>query len=546
MMRFSMRKVLAVGAALAAALAAWFLFAPQAIGGSVAYLVVEGTSMKPGLSGGDLVVVRSADGYAAGDVVSYRNPVAKRTFVHRILRAEQGRFVLKGDANPYPDAGRPGAAEIDGKLWFALPYVGSALGWLAVPMHAALVGGLCVLLLSGGGGAAVQRRKRRRRGVFPAEAPQPAPTSLETPSGPMFSGRWVTYAMLVTGVAALAVAALGLVAFSRETTTELDRKVPYRESASFAYWADVPPGVVYSDGRVDSGEPVFLRLVDELRTRFEYRLLTDAALNTSGRILLTAIVSDADGWSRRIDLGPASDFEGGFAAASGTLDLHRVQKLVADVERATGVAHESYTVTLAPSVDLGGRLAGADISDRFTPTLKFRLDRLTLTLDQNTSDRLAPSRTRSAQEHILRPGAFSALGTEIRVTQLRRITVAAGLALLVVFLVIAVLRAKALRRGESFRIEARYGHLFVPVSPSASETLGPLVDVATMEGLARLAEPANRPILHSERLGAHSYFVEDGGVVYRYLTGQAQRTALVHEDEEEAAAARLRLLGRHG
>ena len=544
-MRFSMRKVLAVGAALAAALAAWFLFAPQPLGGSVAYLIVDGTSMKPGLSAGDLVVVRSADGYAAGDVVAYQSPIANRTFVHRVLRTEEGRFVLKGDANPYPDAGRPGVAAIDGKLWFAVPYVGSALGWLGVPMHAALVGGLLVLLLSGGGGAAVQRRKRRRHAVFPAEAPQPAPTSLGTPSGPLFSGRWVTYAMLVTGVAALAIAALGLIAFSRETTTELDRKVPYRESGSFAYWADVPPGVVYSDGRVDTGEPVFLRLVGELRTRFEYRLRTDAALNTSGRIVPTVIISDADGWERRIDLGPASEFEGGFAAATGTLDLHGVQKLIADVEHATGVAHESYTVTLAPSVDLGGRLAGVDVSGRFAPALKFRLDRLTLTLDQSSSDRLAPVRTRSAQAHLLRPGAFSALGAEIRVTALRRITLAAGLVLLLVFLVIAILRAKALRRGESFRIDARYGHLLVPVSPSASEALGPLVDVATMEGLARLGEPGNRPILHSERLGTHSYFVEDGGVVYRYSTGGAQATDAVHDDEEEAAA-RLRLLRRQG
>jgi hypothetical protein len=320
--------------------------------------------------------------------------------------------------------------------------------------------------------------------------------------------------------------------------------VPYRESGSFAYWADVPPGIVYSDGRVDTGEPVFLRLVDKLRMRFEYRLLTDAAQNTSGRIVLKAIVSDADGWQRRIDLGPASDFAGGFAAASGTLDLQRVQKLIADVEHATGVAHESYTVTLAPSVDLRGRLAGVDISGRFTPALKFRLDRLTLTLDQSSSDRLAPVRTRSAQEHLLRPGAFSALGAEIRVSALRRITLAAGLVLLVVFLVIAILRAKAFRRGESFRIEARYGHLLVPVSPSASEALGPLVDVATMEGLARLAEPGNRPILHSERLGTHSYLVEEGGVMYRYSTGGAQGTDAVHEEEE--AAARLRLLRRQG
>jgi signal peptidase I len=544
MMRFSLRKVIAVCAALAAALTAWFLLAPQALGGSVEYLVVSGTSMKPGLTAGDLVVVRSADRYVTGDVVAYQSPVADRTFVHRILRAEHGRFVLKGDANPYPDAGRPGARAIDGKLWFALPRVGSALGWLGVPMHAAVVGGLLVLILSGGGGAAVERRRRRRRAIFPAEAPQATPASLEKQSGPIFAGRWATYALFGLGFAAVVVAALGLFAFSRGTTTELRRTVPYRESGTFTYWADVRPGVVYSDGRVDTGEPVFLRLVDKLQARFEYRLQTDAVLNAGGRIVLAAVVSDADGWQRTIDLGPAAQFQGNSGAASGTLDLHQVQKLIAGVEHATGVAHESYTVTLAPSVDLGGRLAGVDISDRFTPTLQFRLDRLTLTLDHNTPDRLAPVRTRSAQAHVLRPGAFSALGAEIRVAALRRITVAGGSVLLALLLVVALLRAKALRGGEPFRIEARYGHVLVPVSPSASEALAPLVDVATMEGLARLAEPGNRPILHSERLGAHSYFVEDGGVVYRYSTGGAQRTDSVHEDEE--AAARLRLLKRQG
>ena len=542
-MPFRLRKVIAVCAALAAALAAWFLLAPQALGGSVEYLVVSGTSMKPGLNGGDLVVVRSADRYAAGDVVGYQSPVADRTFVHRILRAEHGRFVLKGDANPYPDAGRPEARAIHGKLWFAVPHFGSALGWLAVPLHAALAGGLFVLLLSGSGGAAVERRRRRRRAVFPAEAPRATPASLEKQSGPIFAARWATYVLFGLGCAAVVVAALGLLAFSRGTTTEVRRTVPYRESGSFAYGADVRPGVVYSDGRVDTGEPVFLRLVDKLWTRFEYRLDTDAALNTSGRIVLAAVVSDADGWQRTIDLGPASQFEGNFGSATGTLDLHRVQKLISGVEHATGVAHESYTVSLTPSVDLGGRLADVDLSGRFAPTLQFRLDRLALTLDQKTPDRLAPARARSVQAHLLRPDAFSALGAEIRVSALRRVTVGAGSVLLAFLLIVALLRNRALRGGEPFRIEARYGHALVSVSPSATEALGPLVEVATMEGLARLAELGSRPILHAERLGAHSYFFEDGGVVYRYSTGM-QRTDSVHEDDE--AAARLRLLRRHG
>jgi hypothetical protein len=100
---------------------------------------------------------------------------------------------------------------------------------------------------------------------------------------------------------------------------------------------------------------------------------------------------------------------------------------------------------------------------------------------------------------------------------------------------------RALRRGEPARISARYGHLIVPVSATGPDALGPAVEVATIEGLVRLAEAGNRPILHAQRPGANAYYVEDAGTVYRYSSGQALQ-AMSEDDEAEA---RLRLLRRH-
>lgn len=539
------RKILAACAVLAAALAAWFFVAPRAVGGSSAYFVISGSSMQPGLEGGDLAVVRVADSYQAGDIVAYRSDIAGKTFVHRIVRSEGGRFVLKGDANEYVDSTRPDAGQIEGKLWFAVPGIGSGLGWLAVPLHAALAGGVLFLLLFGGGGAAVHRRQGRRRTSFPAEAVESAPQRWEQSPSALFAGQWAGSFLLAAGAGLLAFTALGLVAFSRPTTAAVVRELPYRESGAFGYSAKAPAGVVYEDGRIETGEPVFLRLVDTLQVSFEYRIEADGGLDAGGRIALAAVLSDADGWNRTIDLG-TKDFEGEVTTAGGTLDLGRLAELVARIERATGVAHESYALTLAPEVDLRGRLDGAVLADRFAPRLAFRLDRTTLKLEpatgQSAAARLRAVRRGSVAAEVARPAAVSALGIDVSVLALRRVALAGGSALLVLWLILALLRTRALRRGEPARIEARYGHLLVPVSPSAPDALGSVVDVATIGGLARLAEPGKRPILHSERLGAHAYYVEDGGVVYRYSSGGSPGASF----EDAEATARLRLLRRHG
>ena len=66
----------AAAALLVAAAAAWLAFAPRQLGGSASYAVVYGTSMLPHFHADDLVVVRKAGSYRAGDVVLYENRAA--------------------------------------------------------------------------------------------------------------------------------------------------------------------------------------------------------------------------------------------------------------------------------------------------------------------------------------------------------------------------------------------------------------------------------------------------------------------------------------
>jgi signal peptidase I len=136
--------------ALVVVLGAWLILAPAQIGGGTRYAVVEGSSMEPGLSRGDLVLVRPDSSPAVGDVVLYHDPAMGVRIFHRVVRVEDGRLVLRGDANGFVDDARVRPSDVIGSFWFAVPWVGSALLWLQQPVHAALLAFfLTIFALSG-------------------------------------------------------------------------------------------------------------------------------------------------------------------------------------------------------------------------------------------------------------------------------------------------------------------------------------------------------------------------------------------------------------
>ena len=142
----------AVAAAVQVALltAGWLFLAPPQLGGATRYAIVEGSSMAPLLADGDLAVVRSREDVGVGDVVLYKEPDLGVGVLHRVVELDGDHLVLKGDANDFLDDRRPTAADVEGSLWFSIPYAGSALAWIRTPLHAALLVFALTLLALGG------------------------------------------------------------------------------------------------------------------------------------------------------------------------------------------------------------------------------------------------------------------------------------------------------------------------------------------------------------------------------------------------------------
>ena len=125
-----------VGVALSVAL----LFAVLALGailivvpklaGATPLTVLTG-SMEPGLPPGTLIIVKpvDVDDIKIGDVITYQIKSGEPDVItHRVIGITplgvERRFTLQGDNNGAPDADLVRPEQIQGRLWYSVPYVG--------------------------------------------------------------------------------------------------------------------------------------------------------------------------------------------------------------------------------------------------------------------------------------------------------------------------------------------------------------------------------------------------------------------------------------
>ena len=151
-------------AAILVCIVLWaLLLRPQSLGGPATWVIVSGTSMKPTLHSGDLVITHRAASYRRGDVIAYHVPKGEpgegALVIHRI-KAGSGKkgYVMQGDNRETKDLWRPKTADIAGKRWLTLSGTGRLLAVLRTPLGLAMAAGLAAFLI-----IALPVRKRESR-----------------------------------------------------------------------------------------------------------------------------------------------------------------------------------------------------------------------------------------------------------------------------------------------------------------------------------------------------------------------------------------------
>jgi signal peptidase len=86
--------------------------------------VVKSGSMEPSIHTGSVVIDQKADKYGVGDVITFRTMENDDTITHRVYKQDGKYFTTKGDANQAIDSVRVLDANIIGKVWFSIPFVG--------------------------------------------------------------------------------------------------------------------------------------------------------------------------------------------------------------------------------------------------------------------------------------------------------------------------------------------------------------------------------------------------------------------------------------
>lgn len=462
----------------------------QLVTGSTRLVVASGTSMEPLIEADDLIVIRPQAEYGVDDVVAYRSENLD-TVLHRIVdeRFENGerRFVMQGDNNDFRDAEEPSESAVLGTAGLIVPKGGRVLSLL--PLVAASLLAVFWLFSS---------------------------NREETPAAP---GPTLDPRQLVGWAVVVSAALVGLLAVTRASTETYDRQLAHETVTELDWSATLRPSVVYPDGELRPGDPVFLSEIDVVE--FSATVTVDDKLRSaSGSLVIDAVVSDDSGWSRRIEI-VRSDIDDGSADASGTLDLAELSTQLERVADRTGFRRAQRDVLVEVRSEHTGSIEDESVATDAVLEVPMVLDDVMLAADPNASWTATTPATVTVQDQ--RPARIGIAGLALPVSAARTAVVPA----LVAGLALALWPRR--RMAEHEVINQHFGSLVVSVERAEIPANVAAVTVDSFSDLLRLAQIEGAPILHVEG-DVHEWATSAMGVWYRFVLLNAAVSAAAGED----------------
>lgn len=153
------------------------IFSTFPIAGNYKIYTVLSGSMEPSIHTGSIVVVKPAESYAIGDVITFKGRVSGQKgevpITHRvkdiIVKGGNSFFITQGDANNAPDTRELATSEIIGRMIFTVPYLGYAVEVARKPYGLLTLIILPAAIVIFDESRKIWREIKKRRGTGPAD-----------------------------------------------------------------------------------------------------------------------------------------------------------------------------------------------------------------------------------------------------------------------------------------------------------------------------------------------------------------------------------------
>ena len=144
MMKLSFKIIYYIFIAFIGVVALLLVVSAFPITGNYKLMIVQSESMTPAIKMGSIVVIKPAQDYEIGDVISFgetsriESPITHRIYDIKITEGIVS-YITKGDANNAPDQREVLEREIIGKVLLSIPYIGYAVDFAKRPLGFALI-----------------------------------------------------------------------------------------------------------------------------------------------------------------------------------------------------------------------------------------------------------------------------------------------------------------------------------------------------------------------------------------------------------------------
>lgn len=354
-------------------------------------------------------------------------------------------------------------------------------------------------------------------------------------------------AVLLCVLVALCAAVLAGFAWTRPTRTQA--WITYSQHGTLSYTGTTGPTSVYGPSGLKTGEPVYLSEVSTLRLVYDYQFESRSPATLKGTEQLLVKVDSGQGITRSLPLQPVTAFKGSRFTAAGTLSFANLQAITSTLAHVEGTVNGggTYTVSIMPTVHVGGHVGASRLATVFDPVMSFTFrssNPAVLTPGSAGFTAAGAGKAAAKQFSITDNGSVpiaggkrtSAVGLPVWDVRVGTLALVGG-ALIAATLIGLPLLWEATSEDERVRIGRRYGSTLVQVDSLPDSPGMMVVDLSSFDGLRQVARRLECPILHLGR-GSDVYAVVDNGTLYRYAQLQrAKGTRGAHNGRPTTSAA---------